>query len=507
MNKHRQNFLKLHISLQFLHILFKYKDYIITDEISKGVIIIDDEKIINGNDDINESRFDENNGVNENVNESVNENANENFSENFSENINESSNENFSQSAGRAGYSPICYHETVRYVTHNREFSRFRKIVVVALIVSLVGGCAIGFGYGAGTKLAGSYWIPRMASDKKSLRNFSIAIAPDLMSGENGSIYSFSNIIEIVEPSIVSIYTSSPSQAGFYTTAKSGRITGTGTGMLFHETENKYYIVTNAHVVSGASKVFVSIHGSDGIMAKPVGKDTENDIAVISIDKSEAYLAGIDCVSLISFGDSGGVRVGDVVLTIGNAMGEGNSVTNGIISAVDRNIQIDNQSFTVIQTNAAINRGNSGGPLLNLSGQVIGMNTAKLRESTVEGMGYSIPSNIIIPVVEKLMQGGRPMIGIRGGDTSLGYSADYGAEAKGALVYDIVAGSPAEKSGLAADDIITGFNGAPIESWSQLVSETANYKPGDSVDLDILRHGRDKLTLTVVLTEYIDSTF
>jgi len=215
------------------------------------------------------------------------------------------------------------------------------------------------------------------------------------------------------------------------------------------------------------------------------------------------------------------------VVAIGNSMGEGNTVTNGIISAIDREIFVaDRHLPEVLQTNAAINQGNSGGPLINLYGEVIGINTAKFSERLAEGMGYAIPSNVAMPILERIMQQGdiasgqRPMIGIGFGELTEGIAESLrqtyiimGADEEdliipdqGLLITRVFANSPAYRAGLAHHDIITAVNGAQMTAENQIIDIFSGLQVGDTVTLDIIREGVEALTVEVVLGPYI-STF
>ena len=341
---------------------------------------------------------------------------------------------------------------------------------------------------------------------------FTFAPVPNPNYGD--PVYSYAGIIDLVEPSVVSI-TSEVTAAGYgifnipgYPGGGAGRSESAGTGILFHETDTKCYIVTNDHVVSGGSNLAVSISGSEPIRAKVIGTDGNNDLAVISIDKEDMLAAGVTGVTLATFGDSSAMRVGDVVLAIGNAWGEGNTATNGIVSAINKTITVEGKSYEVMQTNAAINPGNSGGPLVNMKGEVIGINMAKLSESAggangsivSEGMGYSIPSNIAKPIVEDLMNLiNRPFLGVSCRTISDAFANQYSLPSAGAYINDVVEGSPAEKAGILRTDIVTSFNGRPVLSADQLVEYIAECQIGEVVELKVIRNGTDYITLKATL--------
>ncbi len=322
------------------------------------------------------------------------------------------------------------------------------------------------------------------------------------------SVYTYSGIISRVEPSVVCI-TAKSAGTSYNFWGGTTDMSYAGSGILFHETDTKYYIATNYHVISADGmasglEISVSVAGSALIPAKVVGFNGEHDLAVISIEKTEAIKTGVESVHLAVFGDSSSMKVGDAVLAIGNAMGEGNTATNGIISAKDKTIAIENKTLEVLQTNAAINPGNSGGPLINLKGEVIGINTAKISaisaDGVAEGMGYSIPSDVARPIIEDLMNViNKAYLGVTCGTITEAAAKQYSLPSAGAYVNEVAAGSPAEKAGLKATDIITSFNGMPVLSSSQLVEYVQSCKIGDKVEIKVIRDGKDYLTLNAEL--------
>ncbi|MCL2406483.1 MAG: trypsin-like peptidase domain-containing protein [Defluviitaleaceae bacterium] len=285
---------------------------------------------------------------------------------------------------------------------------RFRRATTVLFILALIAAPLAGFGIGIGYRVAVDVIIPRMTFDSSIRSDFSVPVG-NLGGMYRDMMFSYADIIAAVQPAVVRIQAlrGEPGAGRRYVSA------GQGSGMVFYESPTRVYIVTNAHVVQGADIVNVLVGNGANVTAHIMGYDTSRDIAVISVLKSTFNLAVGEAagspVHIITFGDSDNYRVGDIVIAIGNALGDGLSSTNGIISAVNRFIVIDDMRVNVIQTNSAINHGNSGGPLVALTGEVIGMNTARgargTEERPVEGVGYSIPSNDIVPVIERIMRG------------------------------------------------------------------------------------------------------
>lgn len=280
--------------------------------------------------------------------------------------------------------------------------------------------------------------------------------------------------------------------------------TGEGTGMIISDDG---YIVTNAHVVEDYSDIKVTLNddAETEYDATLVGYDDTTDIAVLKIDATG--------LTPVTFGTSSDLEVGQSVVVIGNPLGEEftGSVTTGIISALDREVEMDDgQVYTYIQTDAAINSGNSGGPLVNMSGQVIGINSAKIDSSVAEGMGFAIPIDTAIPVINDLIEygyvTGRPYIGISGESINEEYSQYYNLP-EGVHITAIASGSPAADSDLAVDDIITAINGTAVTSIGELNNIKNQSSPGDTVELTVYRYSTQKtFTVKIKMTEMTPST-
>ena len=213
--------------------------------------------------------------------------------------------------------------------------------------------------------------------------------------------------------------------------------------------------------------------------------------------------AGIKDITVAKFANSDNVEVGDFVFPIGNALGRGKTMTQGMISAQNKQIDIDGKNLTVIQTDAAINPGNSGGALMNSDGEVVGINTAKLSSSAIEGIGYAIPSNIAIDIADQIINNGyveRPYFGIMGKTITENTKRIYNLNTTGVIVVEVEEDSNAERAGLKAGDIITDFNGQKIETLDDLSGAINKCKPNDTVSFNIIRNGREEMTLNVTLT-------
>jgi putative serine protease PepD len=259
-----------------------------------------------------------------------------------------------------------------------------------------------------------------------------------------------------------------------------------GSGFVY---DTDGHVITNDHVVKGASSISVMFPDGSEYAAKVVGTDPSTDLAVIKVDAPSSKLHPL------SLGNSGSLQVGDGVVAIGSPFGLAETVTTGIVSALDRDISSAN-NYTIsgaIQTDAAINHGNSGGPLLNMDGDVVGVNTQIESESGGnDGVGFAVPSNIIKSVVSHLVSGQKvthPYLGVLVGDAAKGSGASLGR---------VTSGSPASKAGLKPGDVITRFGGEKIGSAADLTAAVAAKHPGDKVSVTYVRGGSTK-TVTVTI--------
>ncbi|KLT17487.1 peptidase S1 [Neobacillus vireti] len=271
---------------------------------------------------------------------------------------------------------------------------------------------------------------------------------------------------------------------------------GSGSGIIFQKNNDIAYIATNNHVVEGASKLEISLYDGQKTTAEVVGTDALTDLAVLKIDAK--YVT-----STAAFGDSSKLRPGDQVFAIGNPLGLNLSrtVTQGIVSAVDRSIAIStsagNWDTNVIQTDAAINPGNSGGALINPQGQVIGINSLKISESGVEGLGFAIPSNDLLPIVNQLIKSGkvdRPYLGVGLADLDQVpqvYWQNLPDNVKGVLVMNIDPNSTAARAGFQPKDVIVSMNGTKIANSSELRKFLySKVKTGDAIKFEVYRDGK-----------------
>lgn len=316
-----------------------------------------------------------------------------------------------------------------------------------------------------------------------------------------------SDMVEDLSPAIVGITNlQAQSNSSLFGSSSSDSSedteSGSGSGVIFKKENGKAYTITNNHVVEGASSLKVSLYDGTEVTAKLVGSDSLTDLAVLQISDDHV-------TKVANFGDSSDLRTGETVIAIGDPLGKdlSRTVTQGIVSGVDRTVSMSTSagetSINVIQTDAAINPGNSGGPLLNTDGKIVGINSMKISEDDVEGIGFAIPSNDVKPIAEELLSKGqieRPYIGVSMLDLEQvpqnyqeGTLGLFGSQLnKGVYIREVASGSPAEKAGLKAEDIIIGLKGKEIDTGSELRNILyKDAKIGDTVEVKILRNGKE----------------
>lgn len=274
----------------------------------------------------------------------------------------------------------------------------------------------------------------------------------------------------------------------------------TGSGVIFDQNSELFYIVTNYHVINNASDVVVELAKDQIVNAKLIGFDETTDLAVLSVAKADVEAGLLKEIKPIIVGDSNTLKIGEVAIAIGNPLGYNNTVTKGIISAVDRQVDQDG-NVMYIQTDAAINPGNSGGALVNGKGELVGINTAKIADTNVEGMGFAIPTEKMMEIVTELLEKGyvaRPYLGIGGVNVDETTAKLYDIP-MGVLVRYVYDNSPARAAGVKEMDLIIGIGDVKIFNMDDLTSTLAKFKPGDEITLRIIRDEKEEVTLTVKL--------
>lgn len=338
-------------------------------------------------------------------------------------------------------------------------------------------------------------------------------------------------------PSIVSITTKSVQEVqnyfgmygmyGYAPQQQEQEVEGSGSGIIVGKNDDELLIATNYHVVEGADTLSVAFTDGNAVEASVKGFDEERDLAVVSVSLDDVEDDTMDAISIAKIGSSDDLKVGEQVIAIGNALGYGQSVTTGIVSAKNRRMDSDNNTVTdgsddssdgvnLIQTDAAINPGNSGGALLNMEGEVVGINSAKLASTEVEGMGYAIAISDVTDILQNLMNetsrdklddSEHGVLGIKGSSVSSEAVQMYGIPA-GVFVKKVTEGGAADKAGLKANSVITEFNGKTVSSNNQLIEYLSYYEPDEEVELTVqVPHGTSykEETVKVTLDENTDA--
>lgn len=313
-------------------------------------------------------------------------------------------------------------------------------------------------------------------------------------------------VVKKVMPSVVSVNNKYIETTSFFGQQYNSEGEASGSGIIVGQNDSELLIATNNHVLESAEELTVQFTDGSQSQAQIKGTDADKDLAVIAVQLSDISSDTMSSISIATLGDSNALTVGESVIAIGNALGYGQSVTTGVVSALNRaiasdgsqqNIQTgtDTEVNTFIQTDAAINPGNSGGALLNIHGEVIGINSNKIGGSTVEGMGYAIPISDAKPIIENLMtkqtrlkvnEDSKGYFGITGIDVVAEYSEIYGMP-QGVYVSSVTEGTGAAQAGLVKGDIITALNGEEIKSMEELKNELSYYAVGTTVELTIMQ--------------------
>ena len=318
----------------------------------------------------------------------------------------------------------------------------------------------------------------------------------DVNKSEGVYITDVSEVVENVMPSIVAITSKALVNNGYFTPGffNEGEYQeGAGSGIIISRTDSELLILTNNHVVEGAEALTVQFVNGKNVDATVKGYSNRRDVAVISVKLSDLDNETAESIKIATMGDSNQLKVGNGIIAIGNALGYGQSVTTGIVSALNREVTIDGKASKMIQIDAAINGGNSGGALLNAAGEVVGINSAKYSTSgitdqaTIEGMGFAIPISDVTEIIENLMNGKEDtsaQIGIEGYMITESQSK-YNNSPVGFYISKVVEGGGADKAGLEMGNIITKINGKEVKEVSDITSVIYDAKKGDKVKLTV----------------------
>ncbi|MGF0065758.1 S1C family serine protease [Lachnospiraceae bacterium SGI.085] len=386
--------------------------------------------------------------------------------------------------------------------------AKLAKCVAIALVFGLVAGAAFtGVSYFGGNALGinqssdSSDKSSRSSKDSDSSSSSSSDTAKTLATTSTGDatdVTDVSGIVDAVMPSIVAITNTGIVQSqNFFGQSQSYESQSAGSGIIIQEDDTYLYIATNNHVVEGAESLTVQFCDDSTVSAEVKGTDASHDLAVVKVEKSAIDSDTLSAIKVATIGDSTALKVGQATIAIGNALGYGQSVTTGVVSALGRTVSTSDSSTgttvtndNLIQTDAAINPGNSGGALLNTNGEVIGINSVKYSDTSVEGIGYAIPMEDAQPIIsqlitqEKVDESKQAYLGIQGYDVSSDVAKTYNMP-QGVYVYQVLSGSAAEKAGLQQGDIITKFDGKSVGSMEELQETLSYYEAGQSVKITI----------------------
>ena len=417
------------------------------------------------------------------------------------------------------------YTTTVQPVSRKKKSAgkTFAKTIAIALCFGIIaGGTMFGVNY-AGNKLTDT--APSSSSDKNAVKSTTPVTNNE---SKATTVYDVSTVVSNVMPAMVSInikatatYEDPYSQYfgfgfgyGYGDDSYEYETEGSGSGIIISENKDELLIVTNNHVIEGATEISVCFVDETSCSATIKGTEPDYDLAVISVKLSDIPEDTKNAIAIATLGDSDNLQLGQPAVAIGNALGYGQSVTVGYISALEREVQLTDNTMSLIQTDAAINPGNSGGALLDMNGNVIGINSAKYSDTDVEAMGYAIPISDASPIIDALInqtsipESEQAYLGIVGTDVTDSHSQSFGLPT-GVYITNVNVGSPADTAGIQAGDIITEFDGKSLSTMESLQSRIKSHKAGDQVEITLQRQQRtgdyEEVTLTVTLGSKSDA--
>lgn len=379
---------------------------------------------------------------------------------------------------------------------HQKKSKKITKVIAVI-------GLAIIFGIvSSGVFLSTSYIGTNILGLNKN-SNSDVKTSTTAVTKSSSVVTSdVSSIVNDVMPSVVAITNMSVQEVqNFWGQTSQYQSESCGTGIIIAKTDNELLIVTNNHVIADNESLTVTFDDDTSVDADVKGTDPEHDLAVIAVPLNQVSSETMEKIAVATLGDSTALQVGEPAIAIGNAMGYGQSVTTGVISAVNREStttdeqtgETEETGVKLIQTDAAINPGNSGGPLVNANGEVIGINSSKLASTTVEGMGYAIPISDVSDIIDNLMnqetkhkvsEEKKGYLGVKGYDVTEESAKKYNMPT-GVYVAEIVKGGGAEEAGITKDNVITALNGTTVNSMEELQKELGYYESGKTVSVTI----------------------
>lgn len=390
----------------------------------------------------------------------------------------------------------------------NSESNNIKRKNNLGVYAALIGGAALIIG--------GMWFATNKLVEQKQQNNVSITARPteslkqtdekvENVSQTSNNGETIADVVENVMPSIVSISCTVSQQYNFFGRDYSEDAEGSGSGIIIGQNDKQVLIATNNHVIDGASTVSITFADEEEVKAEIKGTDSSNDLAVVAVDISDMKESTKKVIKVASLGKSENCKVGETAVAIGNALGYGQSVTVGVISALNREVSSEDYTMSLIQTDAAINPGNSGGALINAKGEVIGINSVKYVSEDTEGMGYAIPITEAISILNDLMnyeeipEEDRAYLGIIGYDIDETFSKRSNVPV-GVYIQKTSNKSPATKAGLMVGDVIVKFAGKKVATMENIQNIMKNKKGGDKVEVVVMRatNGQYKeKTLTV----------
>ena len=384
------------------------------------------------------------------------------------------------------------------------------KVAAYAAVFGLVGGVTF-----EGVNYTANHFIGSAAVESTATPASKLKTTTTSTGSSDGSSEGVSTVAANVLPSIVAIdVTVQENTQDVFGRSYSQESSGSGSGIIVAQDDSNLYIATNNHVVQNATSVSVKFNDDSTYTASVKGTDTDSDLAVVEIPMKDLSSDTKNNIKVATLGDSTKVKIGEQSIAIGNALGYGTSVTVGYISAVDREVASEDVNMKLLQTDAAINPGNSGGALVDDEGKVIGINSAKYSDTSVEGMGFAIPISTAVPIIndiidaQQVSEDEQAYLGIKGTDVSSEISQYYNMP-EGIYVGKVTKDSPAGKAGIKTGDIIVKFNGNETTTMDGLKDRLGRCKAGDTVEVVVKRADNGdykEVTMKVKLGKKSDST-
>lgn len=435
----------------------------------------------------------------------------------------------YTNTSGDGDYNP--YMDPKKPKKPKKSHKGFGKAVAKFLAI------AVAFGLVAGAAFAGGNYYASTKLEKEVEEELAVSKATGIKKSEGiidstavstaTTVTDVSDIVDNVMPAIVQVTNMSIVEyRNWFGQHYATESESAGSGIIISQDSEYLYIVTNNHVVEGANTLTITFVDDSAVEAHLQGTDPNTDLAIVKVSLSDIDSATLKEIKVASIGSSDDLKVGSSAVVIGNALGYGQSVTTGVISALNREVSFQNNdgstySQTLIQTDAAVNPGNSGGALLNMNGEVVGIVSAKYSDTEVEGMGYAIPISTASTVIETLMSaqteeqvaenneestenltpsnGNSAYLGIMGVDVDAVNAVQYHMP-QGVYVARVISGTGADKAGLQKKDVITGLNGTQVKSMEELQQQLSSLSAGDTVEVTVARYADDYAEETIQVT-------